>query len=155
MLLAVVHTRRVAPDLGLTHVALPVTDVDLSAAFYDRYGALRVVHRRDDESGSGAVVWLSDLTRPFVIVLIETTVTHVLGGWAHLGVACASRDEVDARCDAARRAGIDVQGPYDDGPPVGYWAIIPDPDGHHLELAHGQQVDTTVAAARRERPGDR
>lgn len=147
-----------APDLGLTHVALPVTDVDASAAFYHRYGGLQVVHRRDgerrdDDSEAGAVVWLSDLTRPFVVVLIETTVTHVLGGWSHLGVACASRDEVDARCAAARHAGLAVQGPHDDGPPVGYWAIIPDPDGHHLEVAHGQRVDAAVAAAQQDRSG--
>jgi catechol 2,3-dioxygenase-like lactoylglutathione lyase family enzyme len=144
----------VAADLGLTHVALPVTDVDASAAFYARFADLQVVHRRVDGSGAGAVVWLSDLTRPFVIVLIQTAVTHVLGGWAHLGVACASRDEVDARCAAATAAGIAVQGPYDDGPPVGYWAILPDPDGHHLELAYGQRVDATVAASQRERRGD-
>jgi len=146
----------VAADLGLTHVALPVADVDASAAFYARYADLQVVHRRVDGTGEGAVgvVWLSDLTRPFVIVLIQTVVTHVLGGWSHLGVACASRDEVDARCAAARAAGVAVQGPHDHGPPVGYWAILPDPDGHHLELAYGQRVDSTVAASQPERAGE-
>jgi len=144
----------VAADLGLTHVALPVSDVDASAAFYGRYADMAVVHRRVDGTGEGAVgvVWLSDLTRPFVIVLIRTEVTHTLGGWAHLGVACASRDEVDARCRQARAEGIPVDGPFDDGPPVGYWAILDDPDGHHLELAHGQRVDATVAAAGPETP---
>lgn len=143
-----------AADLGLTHVALPVHDVDTSAAFYERFAGMRVVHRRVDGSdeGSVGVVWLSDLTRPFVVVLIETPVTHVLGGWAHLGVAVASREEVDRRVAEARAAGITVDGPFDDGPPVGYWAILPDPDGHHLELAFGQQVDATVAAAERDHP---
>jgi hypothetical protein len=37
-----------------------------------------------------------------------------------------------------------VSGPYDSGPPVGYWAIIPDPDGHNLELSYGQEVGLTV-----------
>jgi catechol 2,3-dioxygenase-like lactoylglutathione lyase family enzyme len=139
----------VAADLGLTHVALPVTDVDTSAAFYARYADLQVVHRRhgDPDAGDSDVVWLSDLTRPFVIVLIATAVSHVLGGWAHLGVAVASRAEVDRRVAAARAEGIAVQGPFDSGPPVGYWAIVPDPDGHHLELAFGQEVGATVAAA--------
>ena len=139
----------VAADLGLTHVALPVADVDASAAFYARYADMEVVHRRVDGDGAGAVgvVWLSDLTRPFVIVLIQTVVTHTLGGWAHLGVACESRAEVDARCARARAEGVAVDGPFDDGPPVGYWAILDDPDGHHLELAYGQRVDATVAAA--------
>lgn len=143
-----VHTPIVAADLGLTHVALPVRDVDASADFYRRYADMQVVHRRVDGTGDDAVgvVWLSDLTRPFVIVCIQTAVTHVLGGWAHLGVAVASREEVDRRCAAARAEGIAVEGPVDSGPPVGYWAILPDPDGHHLEVAFGQEVGTTVAA---------
>jgi catechol 2,3-dioxygenase-like lactoylglutathione lyase family enzyme len=136
----------VAADLGLTHVALPVRDVDASAAFYARFADMEVVHRRVDH-GVG-VIWLSDLTRPFVIVLLQTDVTHVLGGWAHLGVAVESRDEVDRRVADARDAGHTVSGPYDEGPPVGYWAIVADPDGHHLELAYGQEVGVTVAEHR-------
>ena len=133
-------------DLGLTHVALPVRDLDVSIAFYERYAGMRVVHHRVD--GDVGVAWLSDLTREFVVVLIVTDVTHTLGGWSHLGVACADRAEVDARCAAAREGGVAVDGPHDDGPPVGYWAILPDPDGHHLELAFGQDVGGAVAAAR-------
>ena len=133
----------VAADLGLTHVALPVRDVDASAAFYARFADMEVVHRRVDH-GVG-VIWISDLTRPFVIVLLQTDVTHVLGGWAHLGVAVESRDEVDRRVADALEQGCTVSGPYDEGPPVGYWAIIADPDGHHLELAYGQEVGVTVA----------
>jgi catechol 2,3-dioxygenase-like lactoylglutathione lyase family enzyme len=140
----------VTADLGLTHVALPVHDVDASAEFYARYADMEIVHRRVDH-GVG-VTWLSDLTRPFVIVLLQTEVTHVLGGWAHLGVACESREEVDRRIADARERGIAVSGPYDEGPPVGYWAILPDPDGHHLELAYGQEVGTTVRHARHDDP---
>jgi catechol 2,3-dioxygenase-like lactoylglutathione lyase family enzyme len=136
----------VAADLGLTHVALPVRDVDASAAFYGRFAGMEVVHRRVDH-GVG-VIWLSDLTRPFVIVLLQTDVTHVLGGWAHLGVAVASRDEVDRRVADAQDLGHTVSGPYDEGPPVGYWAIVADPDGHHLELAYGQEVGAAVAEHR-------
>jgi len=133
-------------DRGLTHVALPVRDLDASIDFYRRYAGMQVVHHRVD--GGVGVAWLSDLTRGFVVVLIVTDVTHVLGGWSHLGVACSSRAEVDERCAAARAAGVAVDGPHDDGPPVGYWAILPDPDGHHLELAHGQDVGGAIAAAR-------
>lgn len=133
------------PDRGLTHVAFPVRDIDVSAAFYAEYADMAVVHRRVDHGVP--VVWLSDRTRPFVIVLLQTEVTHVLGGWAHLGVACVSREEVDRRCAAAAAAGIAVGGPYDSGPPVGYWAIIPDPDGHHLELSYGQVVNDTINGA--------
>ena len=64
----------------------------------------------------------------------------------------ASRDEVDRRVAEARAEGIAVDGPHDSGPPVGYWAILPDPDGHHLELAFGQEVGRTVVG--RERGGN-
>ncbi|HEY7136549.1 MAG TPA: VOC family protein [Acidimicrobiia bacterium] len=135
-------------DVGLTHVALPVTNPDDSVRFYERYADMRVVHRREDAPGN-LVLWLSDLTRPFVIVLIEHAGDPgALAGWAHLGVACASRDEVDHRCDDARAAGHAVQGPFDSGPPVGYWAIIPDPDGHNLELSYGQEVGVAVEGSR-------
>jgi len=137
-----------APDLGWTHIALAVRDVDASADFYARYAGLRLVHRRDEPDGD-PVVWLSDLSRPFVLVLLEAPVTHVLGGWAHLGVAVESRAEVDRRVADARAAGVVVDGPHDSGPPVGYWAILADPDGHHLEVAFGQEVAATVAAATR------
>lgn len=130
-------------DLGLSHIALPVAELDRSIDFYRRFADMEVVHRRVDSNGAG-VGWLSDLTRPFVIVLLETTPTHTLGGWAHLGVGCASRDEVDHRLVLASSEGRDVVGPCDDGPPVGYWGIISDPDGHQLEVAYGQEVRVMV-----------
>lgn len=135
-------------DLGLTHVALPVTDIDASIDFYRRFAEMEVVHdRRDAESGH-RVVWVSDRTRPFVIVLIQqAAVSHALGGFAHLGIGCESRAEVDRRCDAAQREGRVVLGPLDSGYPVGYWAIVTDPDGHNLELSHGQEVGLTVERA--------
>ena len=38
-------------DLGLTHVALPVSNLDASLTFYARYARMEVVHRRTDEIG--------------------------------------------------------------------------------------------------------
>jgi catechol 2,3-dioxygenase-like lactoylglutathione lyase family enzyme len=135
-------------DRGLTHVALPVTDIEASIDFYARYADMDVVHRRHDDGTDTTVVWVSDRTRPFVIVLIEQpAVSHALGGFAHLGVGCASRAEVDERCERARGEGRDVFGPTDSGYPVGYWAIIADPDGHNLELSHGQEVGLVVEQA--------
>jgi catechol 2,3-dioxygenase-like lactoylglutathione lyase family enzyme len=131
-------------DLGLTHVALPIADAARSAAFYERFADMEVVHQRTDSQTGARVVWLSDLTRPFVVVLIESPVSHTLGGFSHLGVGCTSRAEVDTRVEAARAAGHQVLGPFDDGPPVGYWTIIGDPDGHNLELSYGQEVAFTV-----------
>jgi len=118
------------PDRGLTHVALLVGDVDASLAFYARYAAMQVVHQRADAATGARVAWLTDHTRPFVIVLVEAP----------------SREEVDRLCDAARREGCLRRGPTDSGYPVGYWAFIADPDGHMLEISFGQEVGLTVEA---------
>jgi len=129
-------------DIGLTHVALPVTGMERSLAFYRQYARMEVVHRR-----AGAV-WISDRTRPFVLVLIEKErVERPLSPVAHLGVACESRQEVDRLAAAAREEGRLLLGPEDSGPPVGYWVFVSDPDGHTLELAYGQEVTLTVEQA--------
>ena len=129
-------------DVGLTHVALPVRDLGESARFYERFAGMQVVHRRE------GVLWMSDKTRPFVIVLMESgeEITP-LGPFAHLGVACASREEVDRLAAAAQDEERLAQGPEDSGPPVGYWALVRDPDGHTLEVSYGQDVGLTVEAA--------
>ncbi|RIK90667.1 MAG: bleomycin resistance protein [Proteobacteria bacterium] len=138
-------------DVGATHIALTVTDLDASIAFYARYAAMRVVHERKDESGGGRVAWISDLTRPFVLVLIEVSrVEDRLGGFCHIGVGCASREEVDRLAALARGDGCLALGPTDSGEPVGYWAFLRDPDGHQLELSYGQEVGLTVAHAHEE-----
>lgn len=135
-------------DRGMTHVALTVADVDRSVAFYREYAGFEVVHRRTDASSGHSVAWISDLTRPFVIVLIEADPpSPPLGGFNHLGVGVASRDEVDRLAARGLEEGRPVLGPLDYGYPVGYWAFIQDPDGHNLEVSHGQEVGLTVEAA--------
>ena len=96
-----------------------------------------------------AVAWLSDLMRPFAIVLIQGPGLNdtPLGPFGHLGVAVASRAEVDRLADLARADDRLAEGPTDSGPPVGYWAYVRDPDGNTLEVAHGQEVALTVQAA--------
>ena len=138
------------PDVGLTHIALPVADMERSIAFYASYAGMKVVHRRAREGDPvKEVVWLSDLTRPFAIVLAEgLPVENPLAPFAHLGVACVSKEELDARCERARDEGVPVDGPTDSGPPVGYWAFLRDPDGHTLELSYGQEVGLAVDDAR-------
>lgn len=135
-------------DLGLTHIALPVTDLEASVAFYSKYARMGVVHRRKDTDSGGEVVWISDRTRPFVLVLIAVAeVEYPLRPWAHLGVGCSSRVEVDRLCAEASGEGRLLTGPTDSGYPVGYWALLSDPDGHTLELSHGQEVGLTVERA--------
>ena len=132
-------------DVGLTHIALPVTTMEDSLAFYATYAHMQVVDRRTDLDGT-EVVWLSDRTRPFVIVLIQLPqVDSPLLPFAHLGVGCETREEEDRLCEQAQQAGCLRMGPTDSGYPTGYWAFLSDPDGHTLEIAHGQEVALTVA----------
>jgi catechol 2,3-dioxygenase-like lactoylglutathione lyase family enzyme len=133
-------------DLGWTHVALPARDLDASIAFYAAFADLAVVHERISTT---RVVWLGDGLRPFVLVLVQATATveHPLGPFAHLGIAVESRARVDAIAAGARAEGRLRSGPHDDGPPVGYWCFVADPDGHTIEFAFGQHVGATVARA--------
>lgn len=128
-------------DIGLTHVALEVTNIDASVAFYARYAAMEVIHERHDVGTDTKVVWLSDRTRPFAVVLLQSASPGtILRPFAHLGVGCASRNRVDELCALARKEGCLLREPTDSGYPVGYWAFLRDPDGHTLELAYGQEI---------------
>jgi catechol 2,3-dioxygenase-like lactoylglutathione lyase family enzyme len=132
-------------DLGLTHVALPVKNLEASVAFSAKYARMPVVHRRTDRTTGAEVAWLSDRTRPFVIVLITVPqVNTPLVPLAHLGVGCATRDEVDRLCAQAEDEGCLLSAPQDFGYPVGYWAFLADPDGHTLEVSFGQEVALIV-----------
>jgi lactoylglutathione lyase len=133
-------------DLGFTHVALSVRDLAESLAFYTRYARMRLVHQRTDADTGIAVAWMTDGTRPFVIVLAQWPEHRdpPLGPFGHLGVGCESRAEVDRLCAQARAEGRLRSGPTDTGYPVGYWAYIADPDGNNLEVSHGQEIGLTV-----------
>lgn len=131
-------------DIGLTHVALPCANLERTIAFYKKYADMEVVHER--EGGGVRVAWLSDRTRPFVIVFLETPNNpHPLGPFSHLGVGLPSQEAVDERVIWARADGLEIEGPQDSGPPVGYWVFLRDPDGHTLELSFGQEVHLAVA----------
>ena len=126
-------------DVGLTHVALCVSNLEASIDFYEKFAALSPVHRRE------GVVWLADGQRPFVIVLIEIdTEVSTLAASNHLGCAVATQAEVDTLAAEAEKLGILIDGPNDSGPPVGYWFYMRDPDGHTLEISCGQEVGTTA-----------
>ena len=132
-------------DIGFTHVALPVSNMDSSIAFHVTYTRLQVVHRRTDPATGAEVAWLSDRLRPFVLVLISgQTVDTPLLPLAHLGVGCESREEVDRLCAQAQREGRLHSEPIDSGYPVGYWAFLTDPDGHTLEVSFGQEIALKV-----------
>ena len=135
-------------DIGLTHIALPVRSLEASAAFYAQFANMSVVHSRP------GVVWVSDCMRTFAIVLIETAgEINPLLPMAHLGVGVSSREEVDRLCDLANQNGCLVREAEQMDPPVGYWALIRDPDSHTLEVSFGQDVSALVDAAGHKKPG--
>jgi len=139
-----------AIDTGLTHVAFEVKDLAKSIDFYQRYANMKLVHQREPGAPEAEkVAWLSDLTRRFAIVLVQTQISDdtPLGPFGHLGVACASREEIDEKVAMAQREGVLRRAPEESGPPVGYWAFFADPDGNTLELSYGQQVGYTVDQA--------
>jgi len=130
-------------DIGLSRIAFAGKDLDASIRFYQQFADMKVIHRRG-ERGTDArpVAWLSDMTRHFAIVRAEDPENPDtrLGPFGHLGVACASREAMDARLAEARAAGVLRQEPTDSGAPGGYWAFLDDPDGNTLELSYGQEI---------------
>src|ERR1043165_1525175 len=100
------------PPSLLTHIALPVRDLDATLAFYERYTTLVNIHERHDPETGLRSVWLAkqrDVTAEaarFVIVLIcgklPTKVTGdikeqygFLTSISHLGISLDSREAVD------------------------------------------------------------
>lgn len=147
-----------------THVALFCRDIEASATFYARYVGLYEVHRRVDDGTK--VVWMGEEresatvqgtehenTTPenqsseapsFVIVLLGIQPPGGEGAVAHLGYAVASRREVDRAAERGRSDGLDVQGPVEAGPIVGYYCLLRDPDGNWVEFSHGQALGPTT-----------
>jgi catechol 2,3-dioxygenase-like lactoylglutathione lyase family enzyme len=129
-----------ATEVGFNHIALPVTDIDRSIAFYERWAGMQVVDRLEDPHTGTKAARLNDKHSPFIVSLVQggQAVEHHLAGLGHLGVGCADRDEVDRLTSEAEREGCLRRGPIDSGFPLGYWAFLIDPDGHQLELSYGQ-----------------
>lgn len=138
-------------DTGFTHLALQVRDVNKSVDFYQRYAGMQVIHQREPGIPEAQkVAWLSDLTRPFALVLVQSDSSEdtPLGPFGHIGVACASREEIDEKVAIARTEGVLRREAQQYGAPVEYWAFFADPDGNTLELSYGQQIGLEIITAR-------
>ena len=140
------------PASLLTHIALPVRDLDATLAFYERYTTLVNIHERFDPQTGLRSVWLAnerDVTADaarFVIVLIcgklPTAVTGdikeeygFLRSISHLGISCDTREAVDAIAAKAKEEGCLLLGPMYRNPIVGYICIVTDPDGNNVEFS--------------------
>ena len=131
-------------SVRLTHIGLPVTDLDKSIAFYKKWAGMEVTERPKDPVGiKGAR--MAQKGSNFVISLLEMPVAMALPmpGVMHLGLECASKGAVDKIANDAKKAGILISGPVDSGPDLGYQTYISDPDGNNLEFSFGQKVGVT------------
>ena len=131
-----------AAEIGFTHVALPVTDIDRSIAFYERWAGMKVIDRLEDPKSGAKAARMRDGHSAFAVALVQNgqPVDHHLAGLGHLGIGLADRETVDQLSAEADRDGCLRRGPIDSGYPLGYWSFLSDPDGHQLELSHGQNV---------------
>jgi len=123
----------------LTHLGLPVTDLDKSIAFYEKWAGMKVQEHLKDPMGiKGAR--LAQKSGGFVISLLAMPMPMPMPGIMHLGLDCASKAQVDKIAADAKAAGVLVSGPVDSGPDLGYQVYVSDPDGNNLEFAYGQKV---------------
>lgn len=127
-------------DVGFTHVARQSAVWPAALILYPLYRDDRRSPARARLASARKVAWLSDRTRPFALVLVQSDdpADTPLGPFGHLGVACATvRDRREGRSGAAKAF---AAGTEQLGDPVGYFAFLFDPDGNTTEAVMGQQV---------------
>jgi catechol 2,3-dioxygenase-like lactoylglutathione lyase family enzyme len=139
------------PSMRWTHIALPVSDIDKSLAWYQRYTPLEVLNRRDDSEGSGA--WLGhrdQVDKPFILVLVsfrrdlDKGPQPIMTPFAHIGIEVTSRTEVDSIAKRGDAEGCLAWPPTEMPPPIGYICALTDPDGNMIEFSYDQGVYAMV-----------
>jgi lactoylglutathione lyase len=132
-----------------THIALQVSDIDASIAFYTAHTPLELLDKREDANGFGA--WLGHRDQPespFILVLAQFFArkspfgddpSHI-GPFGHLGIELESRAAVDAAAATAEAGGFLQSAPIDLPQPIGYVCMVNDPDGNTIEFSHNQGV---------------
>jgi len=137
----------------LTHIAMHVSDIDRSIAWYEKFTHLTLLDKRQDEDSHGA--WLADRDEtgaPFVLVLAQflegkdpfaPAPHHPMGPFAHIGIELTSREAVDAAAALGKEHGCHALGPIERPAPVGYVCFLKDPDGNTVEYSYGQDVYDT------------
>src|SRR4051812_40039402 len=84
-----------------THIALPVTNMDKSVAWYESHTPLRLLDRREDAKGCS--VWLGQPDqgdKPFILVLVSFVRDQhkrrqpTMAPFAHIGIEMPSQAEV-------------------------------------------------------------
>jgi catechol 2,3-dioxygenase-like lactoylglutathione lyase family enzyme len=119
----------------LSHIGIPVSDLDKSVAFYKKWAAMKVQPAAGDSTGVKGARMAQD-SGGFVMPL-------PMPGIMHIGFDCATKAQVDKIAGDAKKAGILISGPTDAGADLGYQCYIADPDGNNIEFAFGQKVGLT------------
>ncbi len=145
------------PHTKLTHIALPVSNLDATLAFYAKYTTMEKIHERFDEETHMRSAWIAntedktETSARFVIVVMEGKLpTQITGDikeeyWflrsiAHLGISLDSREDVDRIAAMAKEDGNLVLGPVYRNHVVGYICLVRDPDGNNVEFSVEQDL---------------
>jgi lactoylglutathione lyase len=130
-----------------THIALPVSDIEASIAWYKKFTPFDLLDQREDVDGQSAWLGHSDQPdNPFILVLVSFFKDQghgpfpTMAPFAHIGIEVPSRDEVERIADEARANQCLSWPPTDMPDPVGYICAITDPDGNMIEISHNQGV---------------
>src|SRR4029078_544042 len=145
-------TTKTRPHTLLTHIALPVSNLDATLAFYAKYTTMEKIHERFDEETHMRSAWIANTedktatSARFVIVVMEGKLPSQITGdikeeyWflrsiAHLGISLDSRDDVDRIAAMAKEEGCLLLGAMYRNEVVGYICIVTDPDGNNVEFS--------------------
>ena len=141
-----------------THIALRVSDIDATIAWYLRYTALELLDRREDADGYRAWLGHSDSgEHPFVLVLAEffegrdpfaPTPLAKLAPFNHLGMELPTKADVNAIAARATADGCLAMKAQMMSDPIGYICMLEDPDGNLVEFSFDQGVYEKVREVR-------
>lgn len=133
-----------------THIALRVSDIDATIAWYQRYTPLVLLDKRQDDDGFGA--WLGHpdgAEHPFILVLAQflphrdpfaPAPISTLAPFNHFGIELPAKEDVDAVAARGEADGCLSFRPKMMPAPIGYICMLQDPDGNLVEFSYDQGV---------------
>ncbi len=131
----------------LTHIALHVSDLQASIAFYQDYCGMIICRERlvhPDTEQQRRIVWMAEPGREqdFIFVIFGGGQDLQLAGndYRHFGFALDSRAAVDAIAERARQADCLLWQPREEAYPVGYYCGLRDPNGNYVGFSYGQPL---------------
>ena len=138
-----------------THIALRVTDMDATVAWFTEFTPLALIDRREDDLGCGAWLGMEGQTNnPFILVLAQFfegsdpfagAPLAKLAPFAHLGMELPNKQDVDDIAAKASAAECLAMPPTMMPEPIGYICMLRDPDGNMVEFSWDQGVYATLA----------